>query len=337
MHSDMHSNDQLMRALHITEPGALRVEAAARPRAGAREILVRVRAAGLNRADLMQLAGRYPAPEGSPRDIPGLEFAGTVEAIGDGASRWRSGDRVCGLVGGGGQAEYLTTHEDAVLAIPDSMDFVQAAAVPEAFITAHDALVTQAAMREGERVMIFAVASGVGLAAVHLIRALGGRAFGTTRTPDKLDRVRAEGLTDGAAIDTPNDVPAHAEAWSGGAGMDIVLDLVGGGWSAAAVQTLAPHGRLMCIGTLAGSSATLDLRRMLSRRLTARGTMLRGRTLVEKIGATAAFERDVGPLLASGAVRPVIDGVYPLEDARAAYDRLADGATVGKLVLTMDA
>ena len=298
---------------------------------------MRVCAAALNRADLLQLAGRYPAPAGTPRDIPGLEFAGTVVATGEQASRWRTGDRVFGLVGGGAHADFVTTHEDAVLEVPPSLDFIHAGAVPEAYITAHDALVTQAVMRKGERVLIFAVASGVGLAATQLIRALGGRAYGTTRSPGKLDRVLAAGLTDGAAIETPDELPAAVERWSDGTGMDIVLDLVGGGWASAAVQALAPHGRLMCIGTLAGASATFDLRRILSRRLTIRGTVLRARSLEEKIAVTTAFGRDVLPLLQSGEVRPVIDGVYPMEDATAAYDRLEAGETVGKLVLTMGA
>ena len=326
-----------IRALRIPRPGALMIAPVERPVPGRGEILVRVAAAALNRADLLQLAGRYPAPDGAPPDIPGLEFAGTVVDTGEHASRWRAGDRVFGLLGGGAHAEFVITHEDAVLEVPPSLDLIHAGAVPEAYITAHDALVTQAAMREGERVLIFAVASGVGLAATQLIRALCGRAYGTTRSPGKLDRVLAAGLTDGAAIETPDELPEIVERWSDGKGLDIVLDLVGGGWAAAAVQALAPHGRLMCIGTLAGASATLDLRRILSRRLTIRGTVLRARSLGEKIAVTASFGRDVLPLLQSGEVRPVIDGVYPMDDAAAAYDRLEGGETVGKLVLTMGA
>ena len=326
-----------MRALRITPPGSLELNAIERPEPVGGEILVRVSAAALNRADLMQRAGRYPAPPGVPPDIPGLEFSGTVAAAGEDSRRWRIGDRVCGLVGGGAQAEYLTTHELAVLAVPDSLGMVEAAAVPEAFITAHDALVTQAGMQPGERVLIFAVASGVGLAAVHLVRAFGAHAFGTTRTAAKIARAMAEGLSDGAAVTEPDDVPAHVDRWTEGRGADIILDLVGGAWAAAAVQALAPRGRLMCIGTLAGTSATLDLRRILTRRLTIRGTVLRSRSLDEKIAATGAFDRDVGPLLARGEVRPVIDGVYPLEDAAAAYDRLESGDTTGKLVLTVAA
>lgn len=327
-----------MRALRITAPGdpsVLAVEWVSRPVPGPHELLVRVAASALNRADLLQRAGRYPAPPGSPADIPGLEFAGTVVASGPEAARWRIGDRVCGLVGGGAQAEFLTTHEDAAIAVPGSLGLVDAAAVPEAFITAHDALVTQAGLRAGERVLVFAVASGVGLAAVHLIRAFGAQAYGTTRSPGKLDRVRAEGLTDGATIDVPDEIAEHVERWTNGAGMDVVLDLVGGDWAAAAVKCLAPRGRLMCVGTLAGGSTTVDLRRILNRRLTIRGTVLRARSLEEKIGVTAAFARDVAPLLASGHVRPVVDGVYPLESASEAHTRLERGDTVGKLVLTI--
>lgn len=296
---------------------------------------MRVSAAALNRADLLQRAGRYPAPTGSPKDIPGLEFAGTVAALGAGASRWRVGDRVCGLVGGGAQAEFLATHEDAAIAVPDSLGMVEAAAVPEAFITAHDALVMQAGLRAGERVLVFAVASGVGLAAVHLIRAWGARAYGTTRTAAKLDRARAEGLTEAAAIGAPDELWGHVERWTDGAGVDVVLDLVGGDWAAAAIQALAPRGRLLCVGTLAGGGATFDLRRILNRRLTICGTVLRSRALDEKIAATAAFARDVLPLLAAGRLRPVIDHVYPLEAAAEAHARLEQSDVVGKLVLTI--
>ncbi|HSJ63517.1 MAG TPA: alcohol dehydrogenase catalytic domain-containing protein, partial [Gemmatimonadaceae bacterium] len=208
-----------MRALRISAPGTLALGDVARPLPRAREILVRVDAAALNRADLLQRAGRYPAPAGWPPDIPGLEFAGTVADRGEGATRWAVGDRVYGLVGGGAQAEYLTTHELAVARVPDGLNAIEAAAVPEAFVTAHDALVAQARLREGERVLIFAVASGVGLAAVALVRALGGEAYGTTRTPHKLDRVLAAGLAGGAAVREPDDVPPHVERWVGGGGM----------------------------------------------------------------------------------------------------------------------
>jgi putative PIG3 family NAD(P)H quinone oxidoreductase len=324
-----------MRALRISSPGTLQLGRVSRPTPSDREILVRVAAAALNRADIMQRAGRYPAPPGVPEDIPGLEFAGIVGECGSKVRNWRVGDRVCGLVGGGAHAEYLTTHEDVAVAVPEGIDLATAAAVPEAFITAHDALVTQAAVQPGEHVLVFAVASGVGLAAVHLIRALGGRAFGTTRSAAKLDRALAEGLDGGAAIAAPDELAAQVERWTDGRGMDVVLDLVGGDWTSAAVQALAPRGRLMCIGTLAGSRTTVDLRRILSRRLTIRGTVLRSRSLEEKIAATAAFTRDVMPLLATGRVMPVIEAIVPFEDAPAAYDRLEAGATTGKIVLAI--
>lgn len=322
-----------MRAWRNVSPGALTLATVPRPAPNAGEILVRVAAAALNRADVLQRAGRYPGPPGAPPDIPGLEFAGTVVARGEGATQWQLGERVCGLVGGGAQAEYLTTHERAVTAVPASLTLVEASAVPEAYITAHDALLSQAELRAGERVLIFAVASGVGLAAVSLVRALGGTAYGITRSPGKLARVTAAGLAFGAVVAQPDEVLPHVERWSEGRGMDVVLDLVGGPWAGVAVQALGHRGRLMCIGTLAGSSATMDLRRILTRRLTIRGTVLRSRSLEEKIAATAAFERDVGPLLATGAVRPVIDDVYELDRAAEAYDRLERGDTVGKLVI----
>jgi NADPH:quinone reductase-like Zn-dependent oxidoreductase len=232
-----------MRAAVITRPGGpevLEIREVPRPEPRAGEILVRVRASALNRADLLQRAGRYPVPPGAPADIPGLEFAGEVAALGEGATRWKPGDRVFGLAGGGAHAEYLTAHERAVARVPDAMSWRDAGASPEAFITAHDAMVTQGGMRMGERVLIHAVGSGVGLAAVQLARAASAVPYGTSRTEDKIERARSIGLEDGV-VPGPGfaAMRERVATWTGD-GVDLVLDLVGGAYLAAGVQALAP-------------------------------------------------------------------------------------------------
>lgn len=329
-----------MRAAVITKAGGpevLELRDVPRPVPGEGEVLVRVRASALNRADLLQRRGGYPAPPGAPADIPGLEIAGEVAVRGAGAGRWSIGDRVFGIVGGGGNAEYATTRENELVAIPASLSWEQAAAVPEAFITAHDALITQAAMRPGESVVIHAVGSGVGLAAVQLVRAMGGRAFGTARTAEKIERARALGLHEGTVPGA--DMAAFVDAvkrWTGGRGADVVIDLVGGDYLAADVLAVAQKGRVMLVGLLAGRSTTLDLGAVLRGRVTIRGTVLRSRSAAEKADATRAFARDVLPLLATGTVRPSVDRVMPLDRIRDAHAVLESNETFGKIVLAHD-
>jgi NADPH:quinone reductase len=326
-----------MRAAVITRPGGpevLEVREVERPVAGAGELLVRVRGSAINRADVLQRAGRYPAPLGSPTDIPGIEFAGEVAAIGPGVREWKEGDRVFGIIGGGAHAEYLVVHERAVARVPDSLSWDDAGAVPEAFITAHDALVTQADVRPGECVLVHAVGSGVGLAAVQIACALGASVFGTTRTAEKLERARAYGLTDCAAVD--NDVATlveHSKRWTAGRGMDVVLDLVGGPYVAPSVESLALKGRVILIGTVAGPDASLPLRVMLTKRATVRGTVLRARPLEEKILATRAFASEIVSLLARGTIRVPLDRVYPLDRIAEAHAYVEGNGSFGKVGL----
>jgi putative PIG3 family NAD(P)H quinone oxidoreductase len=326
-----------MRAVVIARPGGpevLELREVERPTPGVGEVLVRVRGTALNRADLMQREGRYPAPPGAPADIPGLEFAGEVAGLGPGAREWREGDRIFGIVGGGSYAEYVTTHERALAPIPDSLGWDDAAAVPEAFITAHDALVSQAAVRASESVLVHAIGSGVGLAATQIARAVGAIPYGTSRTEDKIGRARELGLEDGVTVG--RDLAPLAEAvarWTGGRGVEVVLDLVGGPYVAAGIEALAPRGRLILIGTVAGTQTPLDLRRILTRRLTIRGTVLRARPLEEKILATRAFAAEVVPLLARGIVRPVVDSTFDLDRIADAHRHLESNATFGKVVV----
>jgi len=328
-----------MRAVVIPRfggPEVLELRDLPRPEPGADQVLVRVRATALNRADALQRAGRYPAPAGAAAEVPGLEFAGEVERLGPGVRRWREGDRVFGIVGGGAHAEYVVTHERAVAPVPALLDWHEAAAVPEAFITAHDALVSQAALRPGELVLVHAAGSGVGLAAIQLARALGATPYGTARSPWKLERAREHGMADGFA--PPADLAGMRErvmAWTGGRGEDVVLDLVGGPYVEASAHVLALKGRMMLVGAVAGGEVRLPLGRVMSQRLTVRGTVLRSRPIEERILATAAFEREVLPWLARGALRPTIDARFPLADVAAAHARLESNESFGKIVLDL--
>jgi len=301
------------------------------------EILVRVRASALNRADLHQREGNYPAPPGAPADIPGLEFAGEVAGVGaDVKEQWREGDRVFGIVPGGGNAEFLVTDAQAVARVPAGLSWTDAAAVPEAFITAHDAMIVQAQLRANEHVLIHAIGSGVGLAALQLARAWKATPFGTARSAEKIARAKALGLEDGAVVsDNPESILPDVDRWTSGKGIDVTLDLLGGAYTGVSLRASAPHARIMCLATVAGRSATLPLGALLGKRATIRGTVLRARPLEEKRAVTAAFARDVVPLLASGQVRPIVDKVFDLSEIRDAHARLASNQTFGKLVVSL--
>lgn len=329
---------QKMRAVVITSHGGvegLEVREVLRPaQATADRVLVRVLAAGLNRADVLQRKGLYPAPPGVAEDIPGLEFAGEVEQVGPSVRRLREGQRVFGITAGGAQAEYTVVPESTLVEIPSNLDWIEAAAVPEAFITAHDALFTQAGLEMGERVAIHAAGSGVGLAAIQLARACGAIPFGTSRTSEKLDRARGLGLEEAVALGNEPALFAEAvRAWTGGAGVAVILDLVGGPYLAANLDALAMKGRLLFVGTTGGASATLDFGIMMRKRLRIIGTVLRSRSIEEKADATSRFAAHVVPLLAREVVRPVIDKVYPMDEVRAAHERLESNESFGKIVL----
>jgi len=334
-------SEEKMLAVKIVSQGGegrLEVREAARPVARADRVRVRVRAAGLNRADLLQKRGRYPAPPGAPADIPGLEFAGEVEQTGEDARAWRTGARVFGITAGGAQAEYVVVPESHLAEIPEGLSFEEAAAVPEVFVTAHDALFTQGALRTGERVLIHAVGSGVGTAAAQLARAAGaGAVYGTARTPAKVERAREFGMDEGVAVvDDPRVFADAVRAWTKGAGVNVLLDLVGASYLDANLDALAARGRMLLVGTLGGASAALDFRRVMGKRLRIAGTVLRARSAEEKAAAVRRFAAEVVPLLARRSVRPVIDGGFDLDDVDAAYARLESNETFGKVVLRLD-
>jgi NADPH2:quinone reductase len=295
------------------------------PVPGAGEVLVRVRAAGLNGADLMQLAGRYPAPAGAPADIPGIELAGDVAALGPGATRFAVGDRVMGIVGGGGQAQLAVTHERILMAVPDRLDITTAGGVPETFTTAHDAIFTQGALASGERLLVHGGAGGVGTAAIGLAVAAGARVHATVRDPALRDGVAALGAT----VIAPEGFAAHGP-------FDVILELVGAPNLAENVEALDFGGRLVVIGISAGARAELDLRALMFKRARITSSTLRSRPLEDKALTARRMERSVLPLLASGAVGVPVAATFPLAHVADAYERFAAGGKLGKIVLLTD-
>lgn len=327
-----------MKTVVITRPGGaevLEVQERPAPEAGVGEIRVRVMASALNRADILQRKGAYPVPPGAPADISGLEYAGEVDAVGPGVTIWKTGDPVMGLVGGGGHAEYLCVHEREAIAVPKRMSLEEAAAIPEAFITAHDALFTRLALGVGETVLIHAIASGVGTAALQLARVAGARVLGTSRSPAKLGRARKLGLE--VEIDASRkDWAAQVEASIGVDRVHAVLDLVGGSYLEGNLRVLAQGGRIVVVGLTGGATAQFNLGLLLRKRLTIVGTVLRARSLEEKIVLAREFSERVVPLFESGRITPVIDRIMPFSQIRAAHDLMESNETFGKIVLRWD-
>jgi NADPH:quinone reductase len=297
------------------------------PVPGPGEILVRVRAAGLNRADLMQRRGHYPAPPGWPADIPGLEYAGVVEGTGEGAGRWRPGDRVMGLVGGGAQAELLVVHEDEVLAVPAGLSDAEAAAIPESFLTAYDALAVRARLASGERVLVHAVGSGLGTAAIQIARAIGAEVVGTSRSAAKLERARRYGLTE--AIDTSQTAFRTALTRP----VDVILDVLGGPAFGDNLAALAPRGRLVLLGFLAGARAEADLGPLLRGRLEVIGTVMRTRKREERVSLAREFGERMLPLFERGELVPVVDRTFSFSDVAEAHRAMESNTTFGKVVM----
>ena len=327
-----------MKAIVITRfggPEVLELQEVPSPSPSRGEVRVRVRATAVNRADLLQRMGAYPAPPGAPKDIPGLEYAGEVDALGADVTELAVGDRVFGLVGGGAYAEQVVVHAREAVRMPASLSFAAAAAIPEAFITAYDAMVTRGRLASGERVLISAVGSGVGTAAVQLVRALGGQSVGTARTEDKLERARALGLDEGIVPKGASFADAVRER-TNGEGVDLVLELVGGAYVAEDLACVRAKGRVVLVGMIAGNRADIDLGLLLRKRIELSGTVLRARPIEEKIAAARTFERHVVPLFASGKLVSVVDRSFPLGEASRAHELVASNETFGKVVLRVD-
>ncbi|MEO8575927.1 MAG: NAD(P)H-quinone oxidoreductase [Gemmatimonadales bacterium] len=326
-----------MRAVVITAPGGpevLEIQSRPIPEPGLNHIRVRVHSSALNRADISQRLGRYPAPPGVAPDISGLEYAGEVDTLGPDARMWEVGTRVMGIVGGGAHAEYLCVHEREVMPIPIELTWEEAAAIPEVFLTAYDAMFRQLHMRMGERFLIHAVGSGVGTAAVQLARVAGLNSIGTSRTPDKLRRAGELGLTAGihASADWPEKVLANTQ----GAGVHAILDLVGGGYLSGNLNVLAQRGRMISVGLTAGRSAELDMSALMRKRIHIMGTTLRARPIEEKITLVRDFADRVLPFFSSRRLKPVLDSVHSFNDIRDAHVLMESDSSFGKIILRWD-
>jgi NADPH2:quinone reductase len=312
-----------MRAVTLRD-GKLTVENHPDPTPGAGEVLVRVHAAGLNGGDMMQRRGLYPAPPGWPQDIPGMEIAGQVQTLGAGAHRFKLGDRVMAIVGGGGQAELSVVHERLLMPVPDEVEWTAAGGIPETFTTAHDALFTQAGLRPGERLLVHGGAGGVGTAAIQIAASTGARATATVRN----ERLRPQVAALGAEVIAPEEFGEHGP-------FDVILELVGAPNLPGNINALATGGRIVVIGISAGAKAEVNLGALMYKRATVRASTLRARSLEEKAMTARGVERSVLPLIADGRVTVPIAASYPLTEAEAAYDAFAAGGKLGKIVLTI--
>ncbi len=325
-----------MRAVIITRPGGpevLEIQKRPDPVPGVGQIRVRVRASALNRADLLQRGGNYPVPAGYAADIAGMEYAGEVDDLGPGASLWKTGDRVMGIVGGAGHAELLCVHEREAMAVPRDMSWEDAAAIPEAFLTAFDALFNRLDLRIGETLLIHAVGSGVGTAALQLARANGARVVGTARTAEKLERAKVLGLD--IAIDASRgDWAGQVETAVGGQSVNAVMDLVGGSYLEGNLRVIALLGRIVVVGLTAGATAQFNMGVLLRKRITIVGTVLRARPIEEKIALARAFADRGLPLFDSGRLKPVVDRVFGFDQIREAHETMESNRTFGKIVLS---
>jgi putative PIG3 family NAD(P)H quinone oxidoreductase len=329
--------DDSMRAVIITEfgdPEVLKVQSVPKPKPGPQEILVRVSASGLNRADLVQRVGKYPAPPDSPQDIPGLEYAGIVEAVGPDVDLWQEADRVMGIVGGGGYAEFVVVHERTAVRVPAGIGIQEAGGIPEVFMTAFDALFRQMNLSEGETVLIHAVGSGVGTAAVQLTQTAGVRAIGTSRTQEKVDRALELGLDVGILAD--DQWFERVMEASGGEGVDVILDLVGGKYLEGNLRVMARGARQIVVGVPSGAKGEIDLRLLMGKRALLKGTVLRARPLEEKISLAREFEHRVCPLFAARKVRPIIDSMFRPEEVPEAHRVMSANLNFGKLLIVWD-
>lgn len=312
-----------MRAATIRDK-QLSIEEHPDPSPGAGQVLVRVRAAGLNGADMLQRRGLYPAPPGAPQDIPGMELAGEVIACGPGVERFQEGDRVMAIVAGGGQAELAAIHTRLLMPVPDNLSWAEAGGLPEVFTTAHDAIFTQAGLQLGEQLLVHGGAGGVGTAAIQLGRAAGARVTATVRNPDLRNQVAELG----AQVIEPEGFGEHGP-------FDVILELVGAPNLRDNVNSLAIGGRIAVIGIGGGATGELDLRALMSKRARIHGSTLRARPLEEKALTARAMERSVLPLLAEGVVHVPIAATYPLAQVEEAYERFQAGGKLGKIVLEM--
>jgi NADPH2:quinone reductase len=303
------------------------------PAPGDGEILVKVAAAGVNRPDVMQRQGHYPPPKGAT-EIPGLEIAGEVVRIGPGVTRWNKGDKVMALVVGGGYAEYCLAFASHALPVPPSLSMIEAAAIPETFFTVWHNVFERGRLAAGETLLVHGGSSGIGTTAIQLGKAFGARVIVTAGTPEKCDACRRLGADLAINYHTEDFVALSKQATQG-AGVDLILDMVGGDYVGRNYEAAAVEGRIVQIAFLASSRLTVDLMRLMLKRLTHTGSTLRARAVADKAAIAQAVEKNVLPLLASGRVKPLIDSTFPLVQASAAHARMENGKHIGKIVLTL--
>ena len=323
------------KAIRIREPGGPEVLGVGEidlPEPGPSEVLVEVAAAGLNRADCLQRRGFYPAPPGVPADVPGLEFAGVIESLGDAVSAWKPGDRVMGIVGGGSMATRVLTESAELMPVPNELSLEEAAAVPEVFLTAYDAIVLQGNLQAGQSVLLHAVASGVGTAGIQLASVIRATSIGTSRTADKLPRCTELGLNHAVLVEDGNFAEAVLEAASNG--VDVILDTIGAAYLAQNVKVIGKQGRIIVIGLMGGVKGELALGTLLAKRASIQGSVLRSRSPAEKAELTKSFTEEMLARFATGDLKPIIDEVLPMTDVQAAHQRMDANDTFGKLVLT---
>ncbi len=323
------------KAIRIREPGGPEVLGVGEidlPEPGPSQVLVEVAAAGLNRADCLQRRGFYPAPPGVPADVPGLEFAGVIESVGDAVSAWKPGDRVMGIVGGGSMATRVLTESAELMPVPNELSLEEAAAVPEVFLTAYDAIVLQGNLQAGQSVLLHAVASGVGTAGIQLASVIRATSIGTSRTADKLPRCTELGLNHAVLVEDGNFAEAVLEAASNG--VDVILDTIGAAYLAQNVKVIGKQGRIIVIGLMGGVKGELALGTLLAKRASIQGSVLRSRSPAEKAELTKSFTEEMLGRFATGDLKPIIDEVLPMTDVQAAHQRMDANDTFGKLVLS---
>jgi len=322
------------KAIRILEPGGpevLEVGEIELPAPGPSQVLVEVAAAGLNRADCLQRRGFYPAPPGVPADVPGLEFAGRVESVGDEVSDWKAGDRVMGIVAGGSMATRLLTEGVELMLVPSELSLEEAAAVPEVFLTAYDAIVLQGGLHSGQTVLLHAVASGVGTAGIQIADAIGASSVGTSRSANKLPRCTELGLTH--AVHVEDGQFADSVLAAAPNGVNVILDTVGAAYLSQNIKVIAKQGRIIVIGLMGGAKAELALGALLAKRVSIQGSVLRSRSSAEKAELTKSFTTEMLGKFVSGQLKPIIDEVMEMSDVQSAHKRMDENETFGKLVL----
>lgn len=325
------------RVVEITTPGkpeVLQERSRALPAPKRGEVLIKVAAAGVNRPDVLQRLGKYPVPPGAS-DLPGLEVAGTVVAVGEGVTEWKVGDRVCALTPGGGYAEYCIAPAANCLPIPKGMDFVQAASLPETYFTVWNNVFDRGGLKPGETFLVQGGSSGIGVAAIQIVRAMGHRVFATAGSAEKCAACEKLGAERAINYKTEDFVEV-AKSLTGGKGVDVILDMVAGDYVPRELKALADDGRVVLIATLGGSKATIDLMEVMRRRLHLTGSTLRPRSVEFKADIARKLREKVWPLLESGKIKPVIHATFPLKEAARAHEMMEAGAHIGKIVLTVD-